>query len=355
MDSRQIERSAADWLARRDGGRWSAAEQAALDAWLAADTAHRVAFLRLQAAWRQGGRLKALGAGLPAGVVPARGQWAQAAFTARAARPADAGDAAQPAVDFSRLRFAPRPPARAPRWPLRVGAACALLLALASTYGWHRHAAVERADYASGVGDLQPVQLADGSQATLSSDSRIQVALSRAQRRIDLQRGEAFFEAARDPARPFVVDAGAHRAVAVGTRFSVRRDGERMRVVVTEGLVRLESGDPRAPSTLLPAGSVALAGPDGVLVRSVPVDEAERHLDWRNGYLSFDDVSLAEAADEFNRYNARKLVVADPAAAALRVGGNFRWSNTEPFVALLEQGFPVRAERHPERIVLHSR
>src|SRR3546814_8615001 len=80
----------------------------------------------------------------------------------------------------------------------------------------------------------------------LSSDSRIVVALSRSERRIDLQRGEAFFHAARDAGRPFVVAAAGHRVIAVGTRFAVRRDADGVRVVVTEGLVRLESDPGRS-------------------------------------------------------------------------------------------------------------
>ena len=152
---------------------------------------------------------------------------------------------------------------------------------------------------------------------------------------------------------------GKSRVAAVGTRFSVRRNPEDVRVVVTEGKVRLETrigDDGRAqPVSLLPAGSVATAGRNGVLVRSVPVADAERYLEWREGFLTFDDTSLAEAAAEFNRFNARKLELADATVADLRVGGNFRWSNAEGFARLLEQGFPVRVERHPERIVLHAR
>jgi transmembrane sensor len=59
-DSIQIEEMAAAWLARRDGHAWSADDQVALTAWLEASTAHRVAYIRLDLAWRQALRLKAL-------------------------------------------------------------------------------------------------------------------------------------------------------------------------------------------------------------------------------------------------------------------------------------------------------
>jgi len=358
MDSIRIERRAAAWLARRDGEAWDAAAQMELDQWLAQDVAHRVAFLRLESAWEESDRLKALGAGRSHDGVPPRGTWRQAIDPAVPSAESNAlTPAATPAPrDWV---FAPRTTGHRARWPLSASAAMLVLaLSAMAVFGWSRYVVQERASYASQVGDLRAVALADGSHATLSSNSRIDIALSQAQRHIDLRQGEAFFEVAKDAARPFVVGAGLRRAVAVGTRFSVRRDGASVRVVVTEGTVRLESdaADGRAqPTTLLPAGSIAIAGPDGVLVRSVSVTEAERLLDWRQGLLSFEHATLGEAVAEFNRYNTRRLVVADGRAAALQVAGTFQWSNTEGFVRLLEQGFPVRAEHRADRVVLHSR
>lgn len=430
--STQIERDAAAWLARRDGGEWSPGDQARLEAWLAQDTAHRVAWLRLHAAWAQSGRLKALAAGIATGVLPARGQWSASPYrghgeasvqgidgrlteAAPMAAPAmeadvtetdametDATDAkvmaaqacdaqavaasisdrtttdgespasspaapvspatpapAQlPATAASPSGFRPRVAPRRSRIARHAAVAAVVVLAVSLLWGWQRHGVVEQRSYRSALGDLNSIALADGSRATLSSDSRIEVALSRAQRHVELQQGEAFFEVAKDPGRPFAVEVGGRRVVAVGTRFSVRRDGGELRVVVTEGTVRLES-EPvdghSQPTTLLPAGSIALAGPNGVLVRSGAVEDAERLVDWRNGFLVFRDTPLSAAAAEFNRYNRRRLVIGDVAAGELRVGGNFRWSNAEVFVGLLEQAMPVRAERLPDRIVLHSR
>ncbi|MGN6514102.1 MAG: FecR family protein [Lysobacteraceae bacterium] len=341
-----IEQAAAAWLARRDGGRWTDADEAALQRWLGADTAHRVAFLRLQAVWQEGGRLRALGAGWPAGGPPPRGQW-QAPPASRREQMLEA--------------LAQRPPARngARRWSLRAIAAVVVAgCALAASWGWRSHAQVDAAAYRTALGEVRTVQLADGSRATLASASAVEVRLTRGQRDVALVAGEAIFEVAKDPGRPFTVGAKGYRAVAVGTRFSVRRDPAGLRVVVTEGTVRLDvprTGAVVTPSVLLPAGSVALVRGNGLLVRSLPLADAQRLLDWRNGLLAFRDAPLSEVADEFNRYNARKLVVADAAAGALRIGGSFRWDNEDGFVRLLEAGFPVRAEVEPGRIVLHSR
>lgn len=342
MDSRRIEQDAADWLARRESGDWRDQDQARLQQWLEADIAHRVAFLRLEHMWTQSGRLKALGAGHYADTIPERGIW----------RLGDAGQIRETRPNTTRSR---------PSWPRRAGLLFLLVIVMAGGgYGWRQYTAVARATYQSALGDLRPLDLADGSEVILSSDSRVDVALSRQRRQVSLQRGEALFQVAKDRTRPFMVDAGGHRVTAVGTRFSVRREGEQLRVIVTEGrvqLARLNNGGAEGgePAALLSAGSIALAGPGGVLVRRVPLAEAERQLDWRNGYLSFEDASLREAAAEFNRYNRLKLVVTDEAAANLRVGGRFHWTNADAFVRLLEQGFPIRAVRRPDRVELHSR
>lgn len=339
--SRQIEQVAAAWLARRDAGPWSEKDRTRLEAWLEESTAHRLAFLRLEAAWRQSDRLKALGAGVPAGTVPARGGWGMPAIEANA-----------PARAFRRGRS---PAAVA----LMCTAAVLVLATLLGTLavGWHRYIAVEQASYQTATGGLRDVQLADGSQITLSSNSRVTVTYSHAERLIELKQGEAFFKVAKDADRPFVVRAGERSAIAVGTRYDVRRDDGELRVVVTQGVVRLETaGDAGGqPTTLLPAGSIALASGAGVMVRSGPVQQAEELLDWRRGFISFHDTPLASAVAEFNRYNVRKIVVGDPSIATLRIGGNFRWSNAEAFVRLLEQAFPVHAVRSGDTIVLKRR
>lgn len=342
-----IETIAAGWLARRDAGPLHADEEFALAMWLAASAEHRVAYLRLQAAWAESDRLQALGAGQRGEGPPPRGHWT--------ASPTAPDAPAMP--DLRPLAFRRTPMRKRSRAPAIASAAVVAVLAIAGSWGWQAYIAVEASTHRTATGHVDTVPLADGSHTTLASDSRIDVRLSRRERRIDLQQGEAFFDAAKDPARPFVVEAGGRRVVAVGTRFSVRRDGPDLRVVVTEGTVRLESdaidGTPQ-PAALLPAGSVALARREGVLVRSVPLAEAEQLVDWRSGLLVFRDATLAEAAAEFNRYNVRKIVIADPSVADLRIGGSFRWENAEGFVRLLEQGFPVRADYGRDRIVLHT-
>jgi len=89
--------------------------------------------------------------------------------------------------------------------------------------------------YSTPVGEIASVPMRDGSKVTLNTDSQIRVTLTDSERRVDLKYGEAFFEVSKDPKRPFVVNAGGKRVIAVGTQFSVRRDANDIQVVVTEG------------------------------------------------------------------------------------------------------------------------
>jgi transmembrane sensor len=337
--SKRIESIAAAWLARRDSETWCARDQAQLDAWLRESDAHRVAWLRLASAWEQADRLKALGAGVPAGQVPPRGHWTLS-----------------PYFDARRVLARERAhSARALQMPVFAAMAIVFAAAAGVWFLWPRaEPPVQPVVYRTIVGDSSTIRLADGSEAMLNSDTAIAVALSRDERDIDLRRGEAFFEVRKDASRPFVVHVDGRRVVAVGTRFAVRREGDAaLRVVVTHGLVRLES-EPGADAaaTLLPAGSVAQVSGDALEIRHLSVDQARELLSWRDGFVVFHDTPLAAAAQEFNRYNTRKLVIGDPSIAGLRVGGHFRWSNQDAFVRLIEQAFPVRAETDGDRIVL---
>ena len=215
--------------------------------------------------------------------------------------------------------------------------------------------------YSTTVGGLASVPMADGSKVTLNTDSQIHIALTNSERDVELSHGEAFFEVSKDPTRPFVVRVGNRRVVAVGTKFSVRRDGNDLEVV-TEGKVRVEGGSSRLSSptggsgdVYLTPGSIARLDESGVLVQRKTLPEVEEQLSWRTGVLVFRNQSLQEAIAEFNRYNVRKIVIQDPAVASLKIEGNFRATNAEAFVRLLESGFAVRAQIDPDQIVLMAR
>jgi transmembrane sensor len=369
----KIDAVASDWLIRRESGAWSAADQARLDEWLNAATLNRVAFLRLELAWEDAARLKALGAGIAGDRPPPPGHWNLTPFFDPPASVSSDNDpqtvlsepaSACPTIEESAYLAAPAAGRAKPlgfrQRKLALSAAAALLLAVGC--GLYLAFAPNGERYATPVGGLASVPMPDGSNVTLNTDSQIRIALTDTERRVELGHGEAFFEVSKDPKRPFVVRAGDKRVIAVGTKFSVRREGDDIEIVVTEGKVRVEDGAARQDSRVggsadvfLTPGSIARADDAGVLVQRRTLPEAEEHLSWRTGWLMFRDQGLADAIAEFNRYSARKIVIQDPAIASLKIEGNFRATNVEAFVRLLESGFPVRAEVRADQILLTAK
>jgi len=347
VDSTKIEQAAATWLARRESSDWSAADESRFVQWQQQATAHRVAVIRLSAMWEEADRLQALGAGVAIDAMPAPGAWRLSA--------ADLG------------RPEPRLVWQPPRlWQSMRAVKVASLLVIILGVLWTWAATRGARSYTTAVGGLQNVHLNDGTQVTLNTASAIRVNLLPGERRIELERGEAFFDVARDPHRPFVVYAGRRRIIAVGTRFSVLRTGESLRVVVTDGRVRIEEADKLGHDTgsgaksvdepvQLSAGAVAQADVQGISVKRDAVARAEDYLSWRSGYIALRDTKLGDAVAEFNRYNERQLVIGDPRIAAVRVGAYLRSDNLDAFLDVLEQEFSIYGEVQGERIVLTRR
>jgi transmembrane sensor len=341
-DSTTLEAAAADWFAKREAGRWGAEDQVHLEAWLNASTANRIAYIRLQTAWERSGRLKALGAGVPAGTIPPRDSW---------------GFAASPKGSTPENYLQQTPKVRAvlsARFARAMAISLIVVLAIGTAWQFlanHAHS------YTTQIGTISTVPLSDGSKITLNTDSQIRVVLNASERRIELDQGEAYFEVAKDAARPFIVAIADKRVIAVGTKFSIRREHDDIRVLVTEGRVRIErrGSSSRAPETQLAAGSQARTAQAAVLVDQPPPMEVEQLLSWRMGYIVFRDTSLADAVADFNRYTTRKIVIDDPAIANIRIGGNFRSDNADAFLSLIQNGFPIHVEQHSDRIVLTKR
>ncbi|MGJ7545838.1 FecR family protein [Variovorax sp. LT1R16] len=324
-EAERIESAAADWLARRDSGTWTEADAHKLDAWIAESIAHRVAWLRLSSVWQRSDRLGALRTPPP--------------MPAPTPTPAPAA--------------APQPQ---PAWPARrlsrfslQRIAAGMLVAVAGTawLGWQHMQEEGGQHYATAVGARQSVALPDGSKLTLNTATQLRAAVNDSGRKVWLDAGEAYFDIAHDKAHPFVVIAGDRRITVLGTRFLVRRQGDQVNVTVEEGRVQIASAKPDAKSaepTVLTRNQAAVTRAENVLVMSKAPKQVDDELRWREGKLVFDQTTLGDAAAQFNRYNTRKLVIADPAIAQVRIGGSFDANNMSGFVALLKQGFGLAVQ-----------
>ncbi|MCD9033253.1 FecR domain-containing protein, partial [Luteimonas sp. Y-2-2-4F] len=211
--------------------------------------------------------------------------------------------------------------------------------------------------HTSRLGEVLRVPLPDGSTLVLNSDSRVRVDFDARRRRVELLRGEALFEVARDPARPFAVSAGQAQVVAVGTAFSVQRseDGG-MRVIVREGIVDVAGGAEDAPAPVRVAANfqaVARPGQD-LQMHPLAVEEVGRRLAWRDGMLAFDGDTLAQAAARFARYSTVRILVDEPEVAQRRVAGLYSATDPAGFAEAVATSLGLRVERDSEGIHLRS-
>jgi len=196
--------------------------------------------------------------------------------------------------------------------------------------------------YVTRPGEQRLVVLADGSRMRLNTDSRARVHVRGGERRIRLDRGEAFFDVAHDPARPFVVQADGASVRAIGTRFDVLRAPSAVKVTLLEGVVRVQRGAEPQTWTLTPNQQLSL--PESGAASPHPTDAATATA-WTAGRLIFHETTLAAAVAEVNRYGRHRIELDPSAPADRRIDGVFDVGDTEAFVSAVTGYLDLSAER----------
>ncbi len=180
--------------------------------------------------------------------------------------------------------------------------------------------------YQTARGEQQHIELADHSLVTLNTDSRLAVTLSADQRQLQLLRGEAYFDVAPDPRRPFQVDTGAARVTAIGTAFNILRSDDNVQVSVTEGVVRVtELGETgmRVPAAEIVRAHQSLAASGKGLKHAHPVD-INTVTAWQRGELVAVEMPLPELISQIERYHDTHIIIGNSSLAARKVSGVFQ-------------------------------
>lgn len=198
------------------------------------------------------------------------------------------------------------------------------------------------------VGERSTITLTDGSTVVLNTASRIHVAFDAHVRRVQLLGGQAWFEVAKSQSRPFVVEAGDRMVTAHGTAFDVRlEDHNQVQVTLIEGNVSVEALKAGGGGQSLTIEREELLPGDQLVVTPArPATKRKTDLakatSWREGQIIFDDDTLAAAVSEVNRYSAKKIVLADPRLATLRMSGVFIAGHSESFLETVTGNFPIK-------------
>ncbi len=317
-----VSERAADFLANRRFGGWSEADQAALDAWLAESALHRVAWLRVEAIAACTDELAAV----------------------HTFGPCASSDHAAPRSD-GKSRF------RMLALPLLAAASIALLLAGGFPLVAYLRPPPADHSYSTDIGNQTLLKFADGTQIELNTDTAVRYRMTTAERTVWLEKGEAWFHVAHNPADPFTVIVGKHRVTDLGTEFLVRRGAGRMEVALFKGRASLGTEGAQTAATLKP-GDEAVATPVSLSVTRKTQQELADELSWRRGVLVFRNTRLADVVREFNRYNATKLVIADPSIADLRFSAELKTDDFAAFLNLAEMRLSLRTDREGNDILI---
>jgi transmembrane sensor len=209
--------------------------------------------------------------------------------------------------------------------------------------------------YVTPVGEQQKISLQDGSTLDLNTGSEIKVRITARKRQFVLVHGEVLFNVATRPDWPFELTAGAVMIRSVSARLSVRlREAGETDVLVITGSAALDPGQSTglrrvaqthsasATPLNMSAGEWISMNTTAVLgqTRLAPMLMAHRTA-WADGWLWFTKTPLPEAVAEFNRYHRQQLVLVSPSLASLEIGGRFRSTDLESFLATLEHSFNV--------------
>lgn len=330
----RIDAAARSWVVYLHSGDALPEKVAEFDAWLAADPAHLRAFRRYETLMSD------------LTLIPELGEVEIAAEPAQMAKPRPRPQRPAPLIAALALMVA------------MLGGAIALL-------GSPMKGAPSSADpaYETMIAEIRDIQLADGSTVTLGARSRIEPVFTDTMRIVKLHEGEAFFDVASDPARPFYVEVGDRLIRVVGTRFDVRQGPETVRIAVVEGVVEvLQAETPQqAEASRRVIDKDVLRAGDEVVARIGSVETTLSAIEptdaapWRRGWLTYEDASLAEIVSDANRYNRRQIVLEDSEIGDLRMTAAFSVEKIDQFAAGLEVSYGLVADYADPRSIVLSR
>jgi transmembrane sensor len=308
--------AAVEWFLRLRSESAGVEELPEFQQWAASDPRNAAAYRQVSATWRSVGEHASA-----AEIVVAR---RDALEDARRA-----GGATQPPL-VSRRRFA-----------VVAAIAAASSLGVGSWFIARREQS-----YSTGLGERRTLTLDDGSVVTLDARSRVAIRYSSQERQIALKEGQARFDVAKDPRRPFRVHVRNQTVVALGTQFNVEIVSGTILVTLLEGHVAVSAASQRgapvqAPIQIRPGQQLVVsARHERQILTDIDVNRATA---WQTGKMFFDNEPLGAAAERVNRY-ARQQIIVDPDVADVAVSGIFNTGDSGAFIEGITAYFPVRAE-----------
>lgn len=264
-------------------------------------------------------------------------------------------------------------------WNMAIAASIVMAVVMAGMWIFSGANQDQRAGivrYVTTIGEQKSVPLPDGSTMIMNTSSRVLVDYTSDYRRTIVDRGEVFFDVAKDPQRPFVVEAGDRAFTVLGTQFNVRKLPDRTLVLaVSEGAVGIHyKGELATPNSLrlsnldrdtrnlvrsdqcrVDSGWVAELDPLSNQVVAYAPQNIERFSSWRDGSVRFDREPLSNVIKEMNRYSGKKILVEDAAIMNLKVNAVFKTNQVDTALTGLEASLPIKVYRYVDRYVITAK
>lgn len=231
-----------------------------------------------------------------------------------------------------------------------AGMACVLVLGVGAWRGLQpMPSPIATEHYATARGQHAEVQLADGSTLTLNGATGVDVTLAPDRRTVTLRSGEAYFDVAHDPARPFVVQAGASSARVLGTAFDLNLTGGHVELEVYRGAVRFGAAATTIQGKIVQAGWRSRFA-DGAASAPDPFDVTRGG--WRDGWLDADGMTLGELAEAINRQGGPTVEPPPAALARVKIEGRFRLDDPAMLLGAVGDAYGFRVRRQGDALRL---
>jgi transmembrane sensor len=387
--NQQISEEAAEWFIEFRSDDIDAEGRRAFDAWVRTSPEHLRAFIEMAALWREAGSIDPERKRQVEDLILCATAESNVVALEAAHHLYEVRDSADHIAAHTVRADQVQPASRQRVRPVRkLATAAAILIGLlgAGFVAWTQFSG--QRTYSTEVGEQRSIRLADGSTITLDSRSRVRVVFTDSLRAVELLQGRALFHVAKGSSKPFVVHAHSTTVRAVGTQFDVDENRSSTVVTVVEGRVAVYStpdmatasvndfganasntvsseyptrptARPRtADSSSYPAGAhtyndataVFLSAGEQIKLVDGQGSAEPAHADvssataWTQGQLVLESATLAEVAEQFNRYSARKLVAEDHGMPPIRLSGVFA---TDP-------DFLIRYLRNRPDVIVHE-
>jgi len=208
--------------------------------------------------------------------------------------------------------------------------------------------------YQTAIGEQRSIQLSDGSEIELNTDTELRVSYALGQRTVWLEHGEAWFNVVHDANHPFEVLAADKSIHDIGTQFNVYREGKRVTIAVQEGEVGVISQRPRQVLNIT-AGMQTSSNDNGKFAKIEPID-LDRITAWRSGLMIFKKQPLQDVAQELSRYHNVAISITDTRLKTLSVSGRFLTNNLNQTLNTIANALPVRIiQGDNQRIIIQRK